>query len=49
MKPYGREKIVQQNPEWKRDYHMHEKGTQDFKLVGRYLRPLISFGNQAQS
>lgn len=26
MKPYGREKKVSQNPEWKQDYHMHEKG-----------------------
>lgn len=26
MKPYGREKKVSQNPSWKRDYHIHEKG-----------------------
>lgn len=26
MKPYGREKRVQQNPEWKRDYHLHKQG-----------------------
>ena len=26
MKPYGRKKKVMQNPNWKRDYHLHEKG-----------------------
>lgn len=26
MKPYGREKKVTRNPNWKRDYHIHEKG-----------------------
>jgi hypothetical protein len=25
MKPFGREKIVSQNPSWKKDYHCHNK------------------------
>jgi hypothetical protein len=25
MKPYGRIDIVQQNPKWKKDYHVHDK------------------------
>lgn len=25
MKPYGREKKITQNPEWKTDYHGHSK------------------------
>lgn len=26
MKPYGRVKKITQNPDWKRDYHIHENG-----------------------
>ena len=26
MRPYGREKRVSQNPKWKRDHHLHNKG-----------------------
>ena len=47
MKTYGREKIVQQNPEWKRDYHLYEKGRKIADWWGNYLHTFISFSNQA--